>query len=163
MPKLASSTTDTVLIYFHFIYVWVFCPQRPKEGVGSPGAGIEGSEQLNKGRSPTLALGKNNKLTPSHLSSSQSLALFIGLWCHLVIKIVKTSESLGWQKGVKYKILMEAINVHIYFLKIHVFYHIPWPWSPPQLLGLEEELPHWRFHSEQLCAKGWSHSREREK
>lgn len=163
MSKLASSIPDAVFIDFHFLCVWVFCPQRPKEGISSLKLELNVMNNSAKGRSWTPVLLKSYKIIPEPSLQLPGSCLIIGLWYHPVIKTVKTSESLGWRKGVKYKTLWEVINVHICVLKIHMLYHVPWPWSPPRLPGLEEESPRWRFHSVQLCAKGWSRSREREK
>lgn len=111
MSKLASSTTDTFAFYFHFLRVWLFFLQRPKEGFGSPGAGTEGgSVQLNVGGNQILGLWKGNKCTrePS-LHLPDSYVEFPGLRFHPMINTVKTPESLEWKKCVESKASLEAI------------------------------------------------------
>ena len=132
--------------WFPWIWAWMWWTAQERVGVELQPSGRASYKHILE---PSLQL--------------QGSCLIIGLWYHPVIKTVKTSVSLGWWKGVKYKSLWEAINVLICFLKIHVLYHVPWPWSPLRLPGLEEESPRWRFHSAQLCAREWSRSREREK
>lgn len=61
----------------------------------------------------------------SHLSSFQGLVLFTGLWYHPVIKTVKTSESLGWRKGVKYETHEKPLMFRYAFLKYVCFTTYP--------------------------------------